>query len=225
MEWYTGTIMTPLPIKPILIGIAGPSGAGKSVACRRILAEFTGVTRLKFDDFFHDEKDVRRHPMGYVNWDDPSSIKWSLLVQALAGLRAGKSVIIPRHDRAINKQRGTKQVDPNRIILVDGYQVLYDPHVRAHLDMSLYFDLPEGRQLDRRIARQPDVDRGYLYHVMIPAAKAFLYPTRRYATHVVDASQTPEQVYTSVLSHLSGTFDKIGLQREEVALEPTPIHT
>ena len=119
-----------LDVRPILIGIAGPSGAGKSVACRRLLSEVSGLTRLKFDDFFKDEADVQRNPMGYMNWDDPSSIKWDLLVQALDGLRNGMSVTIPKHDRALNRMDGMKQVDPDRVVLVDGYQVLHNPDVR-----------------------------------------------------------------------------------------------
>jgi len=165
--------------------------------------------RLKFDDFFCDEADVDRHPLGFANWDNPSSIKWELLQMALMNLKAGLSVTIPDYQRRQNKMVGTKCVQPAPIILLDGYQVLHDPGVREQLDFALYFDLEEDLQIDRRIARQPSVDRGYLYHVMIPAARAFLYPTKKYATHIVNASQEPEAVYVSARSHLLEIFAKI----------------
>jgi len=165
--------------------------------------------RLKFDDFFCDEVDVDRHPLGFANWDNPSSIKWEWLQTALATLKTGLPVIIPNYERSLNKMVGTKCIQPTPIILLDGYQVLYDPGVRDYLDFALYFDLPEDLQIDRRIARQPNVDRGYLYHVMIPAARAFLYPTKKYATHMVNATLEPDAVYQSARSHFVSLFDTI----------------
>ena len=180
---------------PLLIGIAGPSGAGKSTFCRSVLAKFPQIGRIKFDDFFVDEADVDHHPMGYAYWDHPASIKWEWLIDAVESLKNGESFLIPHYERAVNKMTGLKIVEPSPVMFVDGYQVLFDPRLRELLDYSVYFHLEEDIQIDRRIARQPDVDRGYLYHVMIPAARAFLYPTKRYASAVIDASGTPEEIF------------------------------
>ncbi|MEK7094917.1 MAG: hypothetical protein AAB886_02320 [Patescibacteria group bacterium] len=180
---------------PVLIGVAGPSGAGKSTFCRRVLDTVPGMSRLKLDDYFVDDTEVDHHPMGYAYWDHPASIKWDGLVEAAQSLKQGRSAVVPNYERAINKMVGTKIVEPSDYILVDGYQVLYHPDLRDLLDLKLYFDLEEDIQVDRRIMRQPDVDRGYLYHVMIPAARAFLYPTKRYADFVIDANGTPEEVF------------------------------
>lgn len=178
----------------ILIGIAGPSGAGKSTFCRDVLAAFPQVGRLKFDDYFVDEVDVERHPMGYAYWDHPQSIKWPILVEACRGLKMGQAVRVPHYERAENRMTGWKIVEPKPVMLVDGYQVLLEPVLRELLDASLYFDVEEMPQVERRIARQGDVDRGYLYHVMLPAARAFLYPTKRFATRVIDAGRPYEEV-------------------------------
>lgn len=204
-------------MKPLLIGVAGPSGAGKSTVCRRLIEVYPFVGRLKFDDFFCDQSDVERHPLGYDNWDSPASIKWEWLAEALDGLRAGVAVQIPHYERAQNRMTGTKRVVPCPVILVDGYQVLFDERIRNQLDAALYFDLPEEVQVDRRMARQPDVDTGYLYHVMIPAARAYLYPTRKYASAVIDASATPDGVFAAVESHLAPLFAKLQATSEYAA--------
>lgn len=210
-------------MRPILVGVAGPSGAGKSTVCRRLIAQHPFIGRLKFDDFFCDEADVDRHPMGFANWDHPSSIKWGWLVRALRDLKQGLPTEISHYERAVNRATGVKQVHPAPLLLVDGYQVLYDPRVRELLDTSLYFDLPEHIQLDRRMERQPDVDTGYLYHVMIPAARAYLYPTRRYADALIPAELTPDEVYAHVASRLAPMFAKISAEETAYAtriLEP-----
>ncbi len=196
-------------MKPILIGIAGPSGAGKSVFCRAALKRYPFVSRLKFDDFFCDEADVDRHPLGYPCWDHPNSIKWDWLVRAWTDLKEGRSTVIPDYSRAENRMVGEKTVEPARVIFVDGYQVLYDDRIRALLDESLFFDLNEEQQIIRRVWRQPNVDKGYVYNVMLPAARAFLMPTKMYAGHVIDAEGTPEEVQAQGYSILDQYFDKL----------------
>ena len=197
---------------PYLVGIAGPSGAGKSVFCRRVLEQCPGVARLKLDDFFCDEADVERHPSGYAYWDHPQSLKWDWLYKALLYAKCGEPCEIPDYSRAENKMVGTKMTEMAPLILIDGYQVLYDERVRGLLDFSLYFDLDEAHQISRRIERQPDVDREYLYRVMLPAAEAFLLPTRRFASAVIDAHPPTEQVFAEAYGFLSGWASRVGMR-------------
>ncbi|MBT6254386.1 hypothetical protein HOI83_04115 [Candidatus Uhrbacteria bacterium] len=194
-----------------LIGVAGPSGAGKSVFCRAALERYPFASRLKFDDFFRDEADVQKHPNGHAFWDDPQSIKWDWLARALADLSAGKSTEIPDYSRKENKMVGTKIVHPAPVILVDGYQILCDERVREHLNMSLFFEIEESLQVSRRIQRQPDVDKDYLYQVMLPAYEAFLAPTKRFAHHVIDSAQTPAAVQAQAYEVLDPEFERLGL--------------
>ena len=199
-------------MQPYLVGIAGPSGAGKSVFCRRVLDTCAGVARLKLDDFFCDESDVERHPSGYAYWDHPQSLKWDWLYQALLYAKCGEPYEIPEYLRAENRMVGTKWTELAPVMLVDGYQILYDERIRGLLDFSLYFDLDESHQVLRRIERQPDVDREYLYHVMLPAAEAFLIPTRRFADAVIDAHPPKEAVFEEAFGALRGWGEKVGIR-------------
>jgi len=194
-----------------LIGVAGPSGAGKSVFCRAALERYPFVSRLKFDDFFCDEVDVQKHPKGYAYWDDPQSIKWDWLARALVDLKEGRPTEIPEYSRKENRMVGTQIVQPASVILVDGYQILYDDRVREHLDLSLFFEIDEALQVSRRVQRQPDVDNEYLYQVMLPAYEAFLAPTKRFAHHVIDSSKTPSEVQQQAYDVLDKRFKELGL--------------
>ena len=197
------------PRVPILVGVAGPSGAGKSTFCKRAEQEHNEVMRFKFDDFYVSASEVETHPSGYQYWDHPSSIKWDELIGALRRLKAGQPAEIPNYSKAQDKMVGTKLVQPSPVILVDGIQVLWDERLRALLDRSIYFDLHELAQVDRRILRQPDVNREYLWRVMLPANRAYLEPTKLYATHVVDALRTPEAVYQEAAGYLRTVFDTL----------------
>lgn len=182
-------------MNPLLVGIAGPSGAGKSVFCRAMVQIDERISRLKFDDFFKDEQDVLVHDCGLTYWDHPSSIKWELLIAAARKLKRGEVAEVPNYRRDIDAMDGVKLVTPAEIILIDGFQVLYDERLRSLLDLTLFFDLDESLQVARRRERQPDVNDVYLNEIMLPAAREFLLPTKQYADVRIDASQSPKEVY------------------------------
>ena len=185
----------------ILIGIAGPSGAGKSTFCRRLEQSHTNVGRLKLDDFFCDLDEVRFYH-GYQNWDDPANIDWDGLVQAARILKSGQSATTPHYDRALDRCVGEKCILPKEIIIVDGFLTLYHPDLRALMDASVFFHLPEAEQLTRRKERQPWVKDGYLHDVMLPNARAYVLPSAAHATRTIDARESPEVIYDTLLAFL-----------------------
>lgn len=194
---------------PYIVGIGGPSGSGKSVFCKTVVASNDHVSRLKLDDFFCDEDVVERHPEGYACWDHPSSIKWGELVETVHRLKMGLSAEIPDYSRKTNRQEGTKIISPAEVILVDGYMVLWHNELRDLLDLKIYFDAEENTLIERRLERQPDVNKGYLYNVMLPVARQFIEPTRLLADHVVDARLPRDEVYKQGASIISRYFAKI----------------
>lgn len=178
---------------PILIGIAGPSGAGKSSFCRHIQASIPQTTRLKLDDFFKDITEVPKLDQ-WTNWDHPDSLHWDELIQAARDLKAGHYAIVPNYYRKEDRRIGEKCVFSSPVILVDGFMSLYHPELRALLDFSLFFDLSEESQIRRRKERQPWVEDGYLSHIMLPAARTYILPTKAYASVVINAEPSEEEV-------------------------------
>jgi uridine kinase len=174
---------------------------------------FDGVSRLKFDDFFKDAIDVPMYKDWHL-WDDPQSIKWTELVQAAKDLKANRPAIVPNYSRTEDKTVGEKCVFPAPIILIDGYQCLCNPELCELMDLKLYFHLSEGSQLRRRRERQPWVKEGYLYETMLPYARTYLFPTKEFADHVINAEMSvqgvADQCIGIVTNRLGDRLKKLG---------------
>ena len=183
-------------MKPFLIGIAGPSGAGKSIFCRHFQKRHPNVSRLKFDDFFKDIEDVANIGES-KDWDDPSSIKWTELLQAVSDLKDGKHAIVPNYSRMDDRMIGEKCVLPAPIMLVDGFMTLINEELRGLLDLTVFFDLSDESQITRRRERQPWVTDHYLYNVMIPKAQENIMPSKQHADIVINAEPSIAEVHES----------------------------
>jgi len=191
-------------MQPYLIGIAGPSGAGKSVLCRSIQTRFENVSRLKLDDFFKDIEEVPRYK-DWIHWDQPESLHWEDLVQAVQDLKTGKHAIVPNYSRKDDRRVGEKCVFPAPIILVDGFMTLCDERVRDLLDLSLFLTLSEESQVKRRKLRQPWVEEGYLHEIMLPAARECIMPSSNFADYIIDAEPKIDEVFAATCNHLETT--------------------
>ncbi len=183
---------------PYLIGIAGPSGAGKSLFCKLMVANFQGVTRLKLDDFFKNIEEVSKID-GLENWDDPSSLHWDALIQAVRDLKVGKHAIVPNYDKSKNRSIGEKCVFSAPIILIDGFLTLYNQRLRDMLDLKIFFNLSEDTQIKRRRTRQPNVIDDYLHKIMLPGCRRFVVPSKKFADFVVNAELSPQGVVDNCL--------------------------
>ena len=192
--------MIQLDSTPFLIGVAGPSGAGKSVFCKLVQSTFAGVSRLKLDDFFKDMADVPKLDE-WVNWDQPSSIKWPELIKATRDLKTGSHAVVPNYSRELDCCVGEKCVFPSEIILIDGFMCLYNEELRDLLDLKLFFNLSEHSQIRRRKERQPWVEDGYLENVMLPAARTYILPSKQHADYVLNA-ELPRQSVADMGMHI-----------------------
>jgi len=195
-------------MNPYFIAVAGPSGAGKSLFCRILQSQYSNVSRLKLDDFFKDLKDV---PMidGCVNWDNPDSLKWDEMIQAVKDLKAGKHAMVPHYSRKDDCCVGEKCVLPAEVMLFDGFMTLVNPELRDLIDLKLYFDLSEDSQIKRRKIRQPWVENDYLNKIMIPAARQFIMPTKQYADQVINAEMLPAGVAEQCINIIHARFKQV----------------
>ncbi len=87
-------------------------------------------------------------------------------------------------------------------MIVDGFLTLYHPKLRSLMDASFFFNLPEAEQITRRKTRQPWVEEGYLTEVMLPNARTQVMPSAAHATHLINALESPEVIYETILDHL-----------------------
>ncbi|MFK8024013.1 MAG: uridine kinase [Ilumatobacter sp.] len=181
--------------KPFLIGVAGGSSSGKTTISER-LVELTGerhLSRIELDSYYLDRSDQTLEQRSQADYDHPDAFDWSLLNDHLAALANGASVPVPIYDfSAHNRSGNTREVHPNRIVVVDGILVLYDRALRERFDLKIFVDTSADIRLIRRLQRDV-AERGrtadsvieqYLTTVK-PAHERFIEPSKRYADVII----------------------------------------
>lgn len=181
--------------KPFMIGVAGGSSSGKTTISER-LVELTGeqhLSRIELDSYYKDRSDQSLEERSQADYDHPDAFDWDLLNDHLAALANGASVPVPIYDFAQHNRSGeTRDVYPNRIVVVDGILVLYDRALRERFDLKIFVDTAADVRLIRRLQRDvaergrtPDsVIEQYLTTVK-PAHERFIEPSKRHADVII----------------------------------------
>ena len=141
---------------PMLVGIAGGSGSGKSSLARALAAELGEgqAARLSHDAYYRDRSALTPAARNAVDYDVPQAFDQDLFVAHLTALRAGVGICPPRYCFETHCRLGEDDaVEPRPVVIVDGILLLWDPNVRALLDLSVFLDAPERVRLERRLAR------------------------------------------------------------------------
>ena len=181
--------------RPFMIGVAGGSSSGKTTISER-LVDMTGeqhLSRIELDSYYLDRSDQTLEQRSQANYDHPDAFDWSLLNDHLAALANGANVPVPVYDYAQHNRSGeTREVTPNRIVVVDGILVLYDSALRERFDLKIFVDTAADIRLIRRLQRDvaergrtPDsVIEQYLTTVK-PAHERFIEPSKRHADVII----------------------------------------
>lgn len=199
--------MTP---KPYIVALAGCSGAGKTTLAWALQDHFgPQCCLLQLDDYFKPGAQV---PMlgSFKNWDHPDALYLDAFAVDAQALANGKAVQVltknkrlnPNHDAHNNKIPVT--VKPAEIVVLEGYLALHHPTVRGLADVSFYLDAsPEIRNRRRDKLTSPEY-AGYIRQVLEPMAAQYVYPTRDFATYVIQVDElSPDEVLARVLSRLT----------------------
>lgn len=177
-----------------LVGIAGASGAGKTTVIRKLVQKHHGkISVIKLDDYFKNKNDLPPS----VDWEQPEALDFSQLISDLKNLKAGRNVRVPVYKRRLLRRlKKTRLVKPRPIVIVEGFLILVEPRLRALLDQKIFFDLPEEKIVERRLARGtiPGVDEKYIRSKVIEGHRRNILPTKDHADRVVDGQKPVAQV-------------------------------
>jgi uridine kinase len=212
---------------PLLVGIAGGSGSGKS-SLAEALASTLGaaeVSRLSHDAYYRDRSALAPAERSAINYDVPDALDQSGFLADLAALRAGRPVRPPVYCFLTHCRTGQGEpVVPRPIVLIDGILLLWEPAVRAALDLSIYLDAPEALRLARRIARDvaergrtAEAARWQFQTTVREAHRAFVEPTRAMADLVLASVAPLERIVEIAAAVILDRLARRGRDQSRVA--------
>lgn len=179
----------------LVIGIAGGTGSGKTTVVNKIINSFPAgeVAVMPQDSYYKDSSHVPVEERSKINFDEPDAIEWTLLVEHLKQLKAGKTVQMPTYSYlTCTRQEETVEVRPSDVIIVEGILVLTDPSIREMLDVKVFVDADADDRLIRVIARDciergrtPEIVINRYQDVLKPMHMQYIEPSKRFADLIV----------------------------------------
>jgi len=179
----------------LIIGIAGGTGSGKTTVVNKIISSFPAgeVAVIPQDSYYKDSSHVPVEERSKINFDEPNAIEWSLLVEHLRQLKAGKPIEMPTYSYlTCTRQEATVRVEPRDVVIVEGILVLTDPVLRQMMDVKCFVDADADDRLIRVIARDC-IERGRTPQMVIdryedvlkPMHCQYIEPCKRFADLII----------------------------------------
>lgn len=179
----------------LVIGIAGGSGSGKTSVVKKIIHSLPlgEVSVLSQDAYYKDNGELTQAEKEKINFDHPSSIEFSLLVEHINELKAGRSVEMPTYSY-VTCRRGkeTIPVHPTEVLIVEGILIFVDKELANSLDLKVFVDTGADDRIIRIIQRDVN-ERGrdlaksirhYETYVK-PMHETFIEPSKKYADIII----------------------------------------
>lgn len=179
----------------LIIGIAGGTGSGKSTVVRKIQESLPkeGVAVIPQDCYYKDNHHIPLEERLKMNYDEPASIEWSLLVKQLRELKEGKAIEMPTYDFiTCSRQKQSVHIEPQEVVVVEGILVLCDKELREMMDVKVFVDADADERLIRVIGRdciernrtpQMVIDR--YRETLKPMHELYIEPSKRYADLII----------------------------------------
>jgi uridine kinase len=180
---------------PLVIGIAGGSGSGKTTVALEILQR-VGRDRISFiqhDSYYKDLTGLPPAQRDQVNFDHPNSLESELLISHIEQLKRGQAIEVPIYDFSTDSRTDKSfQVNPRRVIVVEGILIFVDPALRALFDVKIFVDTDPDIRLIRRLQRDI-TERSRTVESVIhqyqstvrPMHLEFVEPSKRYADVII----------------------------------------
>jgi uridine kinase len=195
----------------ILVGIAGGTASGKTTIAEKIHEVFPQTSLIiSQDNYYKDLTHLSKEEQKKVNFDHPNSIDFDLLKKHLLLLKAGDAINEPIYDFCTHgRKQTTIELEPKRIIIVEGILVLAVPEIRNIFDVKIFVDTDDDIRLLRRIERDikyrnrtfESVRDQYLATVQ-PMHNEFVEPSKRYADFIIPRGGENTVALSMILSQL-----------------------
>ncbi|EOD54751.1 uridine kinase [Aeromonas rivuli] len=183
----------------VIIAIAGASASGKSLIAQTIYEELVAelgageIGVISEDCYYKDQTHLTMEERVKTNYDHPSAMDHSLLVEHLVQLIKGAGVEIPQYSYTEHTRISeTSYFAPRKVIILEGILLLTDSRLRELMDASIFMDTPLDICLVRRLVRDVQ-ERGRTMDSVLkqyqktvrPMFLQFIDPSKQYADVIV----------------------------------------
>lgn len=200
----------------LVIGIAGGSGSGKTSVVKKIIQSIPKeqVSVLSQDAYYKDNGSLSQEEKERINFDHPSAIEWSLLVEHIARLRKGETVEMPTYSY-VTCARGkeTIPVKPCDVLIVEGILIFTDSSLRDILDLKVFVDTDADERLIRIIQRDVNergrgLDKSIVHYqnFVKPMHELFIEPSKRSADIIIPVGGQNEKGIDILTSKIKQTL-------------------
>ncbi|MDD3966718.1 MAG: uridine kinase [Candidatus Neomarinimicrobiota bacterium] len=181
--------------KNIIIGIAGGSGSGKTSVAKALVKDLhlNGAVIIEQDWYYKDLAHLPQEERIKWNFDHPDSVEFDLLINDLRAMSEGRIVKVPQYNYVTHSRaKETLTVTPQKVVIVEGIMVLYEPRLRDLLDIKIYVDTDTDIRFIRRLKRDiyergraiDNVINQYMRTVR-PMHETFVEPSKRFADIII----------------------------------------
>ena len=192
-----------------IIGIAGGSGCGKSTLAYGLKDKYPDLVEVvHFDDYQKEEVNVPLFE-NMRNWDHPDAINFEQLYSDLIQLINNQKVEIMTKSSVLNpsyekKGRIKHILNPNKIIIVEGYLALYDKKIRELFDLKIFLDIPISESMKRRNKITYNNESEYNNKILVPMHLKYVVPTEDKADLSLDVvKNNKDKVFNIIHNKLS----------------------
>jgi uridine kinase len=190
-------------VNTLCIGVAGGTGSGKTTVAGEIVRRVgrRRIVTVNQDRYYHDLTPLDEDERIHHNFDHPSAIEESLLVEHVRLLKSGRSAPLPVYDFTRHvRTAATEVAEPQPVILIEGILILAIPALRELLDVKIFVDTDADLRFIRRLRRDMD-ERGRSMESVIeqylatvrPMHLEFVESSKRWADVII-----PEGGYNTV---------------------------
>ena len=178
----------------ILIGIAGGTGSCKTTLTRHLKEHFgDNVTVIGHDSYYKRQVGKTYEERARQNYDHPDAFDTDLMIEHLHELMEGRSIQCPVYSYVDhNRTDETVEIQPNRVIIVEGILIFAHPVLREMFDIKIFVETDADVRILRRALRDVE-DRGRTLQSVVtqylttvkPMHEQFVEPSRKYADIIV----------------------------------------
>ncbi len=179
----------------LVVGIAGGTSSGKTSVTRAIASALgeANIALLQHDSYYKDLSQFGGKQPHEINYDHPDAYDTELLITHIQQLKAGKSIRRPVYNYTTYRRSSEEKiVEPQRIIIVEGILIFFEPELRDIIDVKVFVDTDDDERVLRRIRRDV-LERGRTVESVMqqyigtvkPMHLEFVEPSKRWADVII----------------------------------------